>query len=376
MSAFTLLVGDALDRLRELPADSVQTCVTSPPYWGLRDYGVEGQIGLEESLPEFLGRLTAVFREVRRVLRPDGTCWVNMGDTYASSGGAGAVGKSSGLNGTAQHEAKAAAAKLRKRVVGLKPKDKLGVPWRLAFALQDDGWWFRSDVVWSKPNPMPEAVRDRPTVAHEFVFLFTKSERYFYNFEEARERCVVGAAHPRVSATKRGADSLSKQAARAFSRRRGTATDQRQGAYTPEEAAARLEQGKGGASKRMGREPGWRGRVKSNESFNKAVVDVVEFRNWRDVWTIPTQPSSLEHFAAFPEELARRCIIAGSKHGDLVLDPFTGTGTTGIVAITEGRRFVGVELNPAYAAMAEERSRRVTPSLFLRAGGAHERPGT
>lgn len=293
MSAFNLLVGDALERLRELPDDSVQTCVTSPPYWGLRDYGVEGQIGLEESLPEFLERLTAVFREVRRVLRPDGTCWVNMGDTYASSGGAGAVGQNSGLNGTAQHAAKVAAAKLKKRVVGAKPKDKLGVPWRLAFALQDDGWWFRSDVVWAKSNPMPEAVRDRPTVAHEFVFFLSKSERYFYNTPEARERCIVGAAHPRVSATKSGSDSLSKQAARAFSRKRKSAADPRQQEYSPAEAAERLEKGRSKASARMGREPGWRGKMKSNANFNEAVVDLVEFRNWRDVWTIPTQPSSL-----------------------------------------------------------------------------------
>ena len=356
MSAFTLLVGDALERLRELPDDSVQTCVTSPPYWGLRDYGVEGQIGLEATSGEFLSRLVAVFREVRRVLRPDGTCWVNMGDTYASSGRGGGVGENSTINGSHQAAAQAARAKLTNRIVGAKAKDKLGIPWRVAFALQDDGWWFRSDIVWHKPNPMPESVRDRPTVAHEFIFLLSKSEKYFYNTPEARERRVVGAAHPRVSTTKRGADSLSKQAARAFSRRRGTAAEQRQGEYSPEEAAARLE-------------PGWRGKMKSNESFNESVVDVVEFRNWRDVWTIATQPSSLEHFAAFPEELARRCIIAGSKHGDMVLDPFAGTGTTGVVALTEGRRFVGVELNPAYAEMAEQWSRSITPSLFL-AGGA------
>ena len=291
MSAFTLLVGDALERLRELPDDSVQTCVTSPPYWGLRDYGVEGQIGLEATSGEFLSRLVAVFREVRRVLRPDGTCWVNMGDTYASSGRGGGVGENSTINGSHQAAAQAARAKLTNRIVGAKAKDKLGIPWRVAFALQDDGWWFRSDIVWHKPNPMPESVRDRPTVAHEFIFLLSKSEKYFYNTPEARERRVVGA------------------------------------------------------------------------------VDVVEFRNWRDVWTIATQPSSLEHFAAFPEELARRCIIAGSKHGDMVLDPFAGTGTTGVVALTEGRRFVGVELNPAYAEMAEQWSRSITPSLFL-AGGA------
>lgn len=329
--AFRLLVGDAEERLRELPDESVQCAVTSPPYWGLRDYGVEGQIGLEASLADFLHRLVRVFREVRRVLRPDGVAWVNMGDTYSSSGGAGGVGHNSTLDGTAQHEAKRAGAALkRKRVQGLKPKDKLGVPWRLAFALQDDGWWLRSDVIWEKPNPMPEAVRDRPTVAHEFVFLLTKSERYFYNFDEARERCVVGAAHARTA----------KAASRAFN------------------------------AKRMGREPGWRGKVKANASFNEAMTELVEFRNWRDVWRIPTQPSSLEHFAAFPEELARRCIVSGSKPGSLVLDPFAGTGTTGIVALKEGRRFVGVELNPAYAEMAEQRSRGITPSLFLHGGAA------
>lgn len=286
---FKLFVGDAAERLRELPDNSVQTCVTSPPYWGLRDYGVEGQIGLESTLADFLRRLVVVFREVRRVLRPDGTCWVNMGDTYASSGGAGQVGHNSTLNGTAQHEAKNAAVKLRKRVQGMKPKDKLGVPWRLVFALQDDGWWFRSDVVWHKPNPMPEAVKDRPTVSHEFVFLVTKSERYFYNADEARERCVVGAAHARISTS----EASARAAARAFSRKRTAGTEQRQGAYTAEEAAARQVQGKGASSKRMGREPGWRGKVKNNSSYAAAVGEIVEFRNWRDVWTIPTQPSSL-----------------------------------------------------------------------------------
>lgn len=249
-SGWMLLVGDALAQLRTLPAGSVQTCVTSPPYWALRDYGVEGQIGLEP-LPEYIQRLVAVFGEVRRVLRSDGTCWINLGDT----------------------------------------KDKHGIPWRVAFALQDDGWWLRSDIIWAKPNPIPESVCDRPTVSHEFIFLLSKSERYFYNTDEARERCVVEA-------------------------------------------------------------PRWK-------------EDGVGFRNWRDVWTIPSQPSSLEHFAAFPEELARRCIVAGSRLGDTVLDPFAGTGTTGVVALREGRRFVGIELNPAYVEIAERRSRTVTQSLWL-----------
>lgn len=367
--AWQLHVGDALTVLKTFPSASVQMCCCSPPYWGLRDYGVEGQIGLEESPREFLSRLLDVFREVRRVLRDDGTLWLNLGDTYASAGWGGGVGTSSTVNGSSQHEAREARSKLRNRAVGVKLKDKHGIPWRTAFALQDDGWWLRSDVVWHKPNPMPEAVRDRPTVAHEYVFLLTKAERYFYNTEEARERCVVGAAHPRVSTTKSGADSLAKQAARAFSRKRKPSAEDRQQAYSAEEAAARLESGKGAASKRMGREPGWRN--KANPSFNAAMEQLVEFRNWRDVWTIPSQPSGLEHFAAFPEELARRCIVAGSRHGDLVLDPFAGTGTTGIVALKHGRRFIGIELNPAYARMAEERS-RITPSLWVTATGGVE----
>ena len=278
MTAFRLMVGDALEQLRTLPDACVQTCVTSPPYWGLRDYGVEGQIGLEPTSGEFIGRLLEVFRELR------------------------------------------------------------------------------SDIVWHKPNPMPESVRDRPTVAHEFVFLLSKAEKYFYNTEAARERCVVGAAHPRVSATKIGSASLAKRAA---------GVENRQSEYSPEEAAARLQKGRSASSGRMGREPGWRGKQKNNANFDAALAQVVEFRNWRDVWEIPTQPSSLEHFAAFPEELARRCIVAGSREGDTVLDPFAGTGTTGVVALVEGRRFIGCELNPAYAEMAEKRSRTITPSLFL-----------
>lgn len=313
MSPFRLLVGDALEQLRTLPDESVQTCVTSPPYWGLRDYGVEGQIGLEATPREFLERLVEVFREVRRVLKPDGTAWVNMGDTYASAGLGGGVGTSSTVSGSSQSAAREARAKLKNRVVGVKAKDKLGIPWRVAFALQDDGWWLRSDIVWHKPNPMPESVRDRPTAAHEFVFLLTKGKRYFYNAEEAREPAV--SDHPS-----------------------GNGFDRQH----------RLTHAKGSASQ-------WDG--------------VGGLRNWRDVWTIPAQPSSLEHFAAFPEEIARRCIVAGSQTGDTVLDPFAGTGTTGIVALREGRRFVGCELNPAYAEMAEQRSREVTPSLFL-AGGA------
>jgi len=354
VSTFVLHVGDALEQLRALPSDSVQTCVTSPPYWGLRDYGVEGQIGLEPTRSEFIARLVEVFAEVRRVLRGDGTAWVNLGDTYASDSWGGGVGENSPINGSNPTRARAAQQKLKNRLGEAKPKDKHGIPWRVAFALQDDGWWLRADIIFAKTNPMPESVRDRPTVSHEFVFLLSKAERYLYNTEEARERCVVGAAHSR------GAGVNPKAAALAFTARRTSAVES--------EAAERLQKGKSAASARMGREPGRR--QKQNASFSAAVTDLVELRNWRDVWTIPTQPSSLDHFAAFPEELARRCIVAGSRVGDTVLDPFAGTGTTGVVAMKEGRRFVGIELNPRYAEMAEARSRTVTPSLFLAARGA------
>ena len=321
MKAFNLLVGDALERLRELPDESVQTCVTSPPYWGLRDYGMEGQIGLEESPTAFVTRLVRVFREVRRVLRADGTCWVNMGDTYASSGWGGGVGGNSTINGQqTQKESRAARSKLKERVVdGLKPKDLAGVPWRLALALQDDGWWLRQDIIWAKPSPMPESVSDRCTKSHEYVFLLAKSERYFYDADAIR---------------------------------------------TPD---AGVKAGNGFAGRQGGSD---RSRALSGGAGTAQPWQPGTGANARSVWTIATQPSPLEHFAAFPEELPRRCILAGSKHGDMVLDPFTGTGTTGVVALKEGRRFVGVELNPAYAEMAEQRSREVTPSLFLRAGGA------
>lgn len=308
MNTFRLLVGDALEQLRTLPAESVQTCVTSPPYWNLRDYGVDGQLGLEPTVSEYVARLVGVMEQVRRVLRDDGTLWLNLGDSYAGARG-GAQGKNGVFAGRA-------VAKARKRgtttvVEGLKHKDKVGVPWRVAFALQDAGWWLRSEIIWHKPNAMPEAVNDRPSSAHEHVFLLSKSAGYFYSHEAAKERAVS-----------------ERPSGNGFER--------------PE-------------------------RMSISGASAKPWCDVGGLRNWRDVWSIATQPSPLDHFAAFPEELARRCIVGGSLGGQTVLDPFAGTGTTGVVALKEGRHFVGIELNPAYAAMAEARANSTTPSLF---GGA------
>ncbi len=303
-------VGDVLDVLRALPDGSVDACVTSPPYWGLRDYGMEGQIGLESTPEEYVARLVDVFREVRRVLIPHGTCWVNLGDSYAA-GGAGAPSTKSTLSGNGHHgggpKMHAGSAMTRNAPPGLKPKDLVGIPWRVAFALQDDGWWLRSDVIWAKPNPMPESVTDRPTKAHEYVFLLTPSGRYWYDADAIRE-AHVGPLHAPGNTTHNG----------------------------------RLTSSMGHVD-----EPA---RVWGSPAG----------RNARSVWSIATQPYPEAHFAVFPEELPRRCILAGCPEGGTVLDPFTGSGTTLAVARSLGRRAVGIELNPAYAELAARRTRQLS----------------
>ena len=305
-----LLVGECRERLADVPAGSVQTCVTSPPYWGLRDYGVDGQIGLEETPDVFLAELVDVFRSVWRVLRDDGTLWVNMGDTYSGAGQSsnGGYSDKSTLQGFTSENTKGRRQSQggdRVRLSsGLKPKDLCGIPWRLAFALQADGWYLRSDIIWSKPNPMPESVTDRPTKAHEYVFLMTKRPRYFYDADAVREP----VKHPNVL-------------------HKSTHT-------TPAQVAAHF-----------GNPPTNLGRCGTDANG----------RNRRTVWEIPTQPYSEAHFATVPEALVVPCVVAGSREGDTVLDPFAGSGTTGKVAVELGREFIGCELNPAYADLAATR---------------------
>jgi len=306
-----ILTGDCFEVLRTLPADSVQCCVTSPPYWGLRDYGVEGQIGLERTPEEYVARMVEVFREVRRVLRPDGILWLNLGDSYCSTdkwGGGGNTGKHSvATDGTVPSWA----VRTKKAAIpGLKPKDLVGIPWRVAFALQADGWWLRADVIWSKPNPMPESVRDRPTKAHEYVFLFAKSEGYFYDADAIREQHKTPHKH---RATKHGHNAM-----------RGQESIRPRGNMEAVGDPAARYYAHGG-------------------------------RNRRSVWTISTKPFNGAHFATMPWDLVEPCILAGSRPGDLVLDPFSGAGTVGVVAQRHGRGFIGIDLNPAYVEMAENR---------------------
>ena len=385
--------GDVLDRLREMPSESVHCVVTSPPYWGLRSYGVDGAYGLEPTLDEYIAKMVEVFREVRRVLREDGTLWLNLGDAYAASPKGSLNGQDkSGLTSTKTQEHSPAG--ISKLGGGLKPKDLIGLPWHVAFALQADGWWLRSDIIWHKPNPMPESVADRPTRAHEYVFLLTKSKTYYYDAVAIREPAQPWHGYefrPRAPERKEpNPDVRYADKQRGHSRRHAGFNDRW-------DAMAKEEQQAMGANKRT-------------------------------VWSIATQPYSGAHFATYPEKLVEPCILAGTsergvcgecgaqwqrvveqsrtfesgsgrsgnapfgKNGvrvqgggetldvrrgpvvhtattgwqptcghdtepvpAIVLDPFCGSGTTGVVALRHGRSFIGIELNPEYVELARKR---------------------
>ena len=370
--------GDCLDILPTLEPKSIQCCVTSPPYYGLRDYGtatwkggdtgcdhkagrfergglsskqssnagsggdeatgicpkcgairIDSQIGLEPTPDAYVEKLVAVFREVRRVLRDDGTLWLNLGDSYANNKDGNTQGSStSGLHYTNPNkdlEQFRNEQQFKKRVpLGLKPKDLIGIPWRVAFALQADGWWLRQDIIWHKPNPMPESVRDRCTKAHEYIFLLSKSARYYYDADAVKEEATTFENRPFGIVRDRLFDYDSKQKVlRPRTRKVGEGQD--------------------------------------TEIGTKGCCGDTGIRNKRSVWNITTQPYREAHFATFPEEIPRTCILAGSKKGDTILDPFYGAGTTGVVAGKLGREYIGIELNPQYTKLAEDRIWNVQP---------------
>jgi site-specific DNA-methyltransferase (cytosine-N4-specific) len=299
MSESAIYTGDCRDIMRQLIAEGVkvQTCVTSPPYWGLRDYGVAGQIGLEPTLQEYVATMTEVFGLVYELLADDGTCWLNLGDSYANDGKWG--GSTGGIHAGALHGNTSIGR--QKRNSGLKPKDLCGVPWRVAFALQDAGWYLRQDIIWAKPNPMPESVRDRCTKAHEYLFLLTKNQRYYFDADAISEEC----------------DPINW---------RESPTARRE---TPPETGP-----------------------------DSGFINGRKYacRNKRSVWTIATEPYSGAHFAVMPSALVEPCILAGSRPGDIVFDPFLGSGTVASVAERLGRRYIGIDLNPAYQGMQRERT--------------------
>lgn len=462
---FEILEGDVMTLLPMLPDNHFQTIVTSPPYWGLRDYGHAEQIGLEKSFQEWLEKMVEIFEECRRTLRPDGTLWLNIGDSYAGSWGNYMPTGSGGqrLKSTERFSRRAYDGEGEQRRPptsfkqrGIKPKDLIGQPWALAFALRAAGWYLRADIIWAKPNPMPESVNDRPTKAHEYIFLFSKSPKYYYDAEAIKEPVSSttierlsqanfgnqhggikdpmngGAGTPNRSA-RRAVENLKKKMAAGWDTRPGghdtvswntengkkKKTDEIEGqkrlgdfrdkqrghgrrhagfnekyfgkqqegflydhkpghlddyfnfnrphgkaknmavpqGQRPKQPASKKDtkiKELDGAPERMGRYPGWRNNPEAS----------VMTRNKRTVWNIATQPFPDAHFATYPEDLVRPCILAGSKPGDLVFDPFSGSGTTGKVAIDLGRQFVGIEINPEYAAMSR---RRIGGPLFAEA---------
>jgi DNA modification methylase len=345
-----LLHGDCREILPLLDPESIQCCVTSPPYWGLRDYGVGGQLGLEDSPEAYTGHMTDVFGAVKAALRPDGTLWLNLGDSYYNyRPGGGALNAQTVANGNIRSQPQDCQRRETK-IDGLKEKDLVGIPWRTAFALQQPdlkcngcgnvnhqsrwgrfpngrwicpvcekskgheenaGWYLRSDIIWSKPNPMPESVKDRPTKAHEYIFMMSRSDKYYYDHEASKERC-------------------SEENIRDFQRRK-TLDNKGKGAGTYDEARPDLTRSR-------------------TEYMPK------DFRrNRRSVWTVTTKPFTGAHFAVFPPELIEPCILAGTKEGDIVLDPFSGSGTTGMVCKRLKRRYIGIELNEEYLKISPER---------------------
>lgn len=336
--------------LRSLPRAIAHTCVTSPPYWGLRDYGVPGQFGLEPTLKEYLARMVEVFREVRRVLRVDGTLWLNVGDAYDS--GTTAIRCASEKVGS-KHGYWTNPLANRRVQAGLGVKQLLGLPWRLAFALQADGWILRSDVIWAKPNPMPESVTDRPTRAHEYLFLFAKRSRYFYDERAIREP-VTGNAHARG----RGVtpkSSLPRSGVRANAsfhaavNRLVTSRNARTVWAIP--SPPRPTYRSGNRQRRLLVPT----RINDHRGSSIPWADKGNGRNCRSVWWVGTHPFRGAHFATFPEKLVERPILAGSPLGGLVLDPFCGSGTTLAVAKRLGRHYLGIDLNPKYVSMSRRR---------------------
>ena len=325
--------------MRRWAADGVraQTCVTSPPYFGLRDYGVDGQIGMEQTPDEYVAAMVEVFRCVRDVLADDGTLWLNIGDSYCST----APGtKNAPQTKGSKTEAGQWANQRPPTPAGMKPKDLIGIPWMLAFALRADGWYLRQDIIWHKPNPMPESVRDRCTKAHEYVFLLSKSERYFFDSEAMKEPAKEW--HGRAATFDRSGNAVADH----------IIPGQNAALHRPRPSVKRGEfNGKTNAM------PG-------REAFRA----VTPTRNRRSVWTVATRPYKGAHFATFPPALIEPCILAGSRPGDIVLDPFMGSGTTAQVALQHGRRYLGCELNPDYAPLSRERIRNLAAQRAVHVG--------
>lgn len=340
-----ILQGDSLTVLKTLEAESVDCVITSPPYWGLRDYGVGGQLGLEKTPEEYVANMVAVFSEVKRVMKKEGTCWLNLGDSYATSHETGTTDKAkgwtsaTGIGGRQLEHARAGNG-------GLPSKNLVGIPWRVAFALQADGWYLRQDIIWAKPNPMPESVTDRCTKSHEYIFLLTKSPKYYFDNEAIKEPAIYGQKgldnRPAGVVRNREYDYNSKQ-------------NNNPEAYLAKDSRA----GKGRIAY-----TGKRTADTSGKNGQESFVSIAETRNKRSVWTVTTKPFKEAHFATFPEALIEPMVLAGCPKGGIVLDIFMGAGTTAVVAKKNKRNYLGIELNPSYIEIAERRIAGTTNPMF------------
>jgi len=343
----TVLTGDALAKLRELQDESVQCCVTSPPYWGLRDYGNAAQIGREPTPDAYVAKMAQVFREVRRVLTNDGTLWLNLGDSYCNAprGSDNGVENSGGVMQGRDLSGWKTSGSLDKRQSELKNKDLIGIPWMTAFALRADGWFLRSEITWCKKVPMPETVQDSPTSATEKVFLLTKSSKYFYDVEAVRNPPSDSYANdPRwkTGSTDRNQKNGYDEAM----------------AQNPKKLHKVFDKQSGHGRRHAGFNERW------DESEQNGTV--VQGSNMRNYWVLGPEPFPDSHFATFPTEVPKKCILAGSRVGDIILDPFAGSGTTGMVALELGRKATLIELNPKYVELIEQRC-NVTMGLPLTA---------
>ena len=344
-----IICGDALMELAKLPDASVHCCITSPPYWGLRDYGCAGQFGLEKTPEEYVSKLVAVFQEVKRVLRDDGTLWLNLGDSYAGSG---MTGGTDSKEGSAGRTARMFHGNRRDTVIGLKQKDLIGIPWRVAFALQADDWYLRQDIIWAKPNPMPESVRDRCTKAHEYVFMLSKKARYYYDAEAIKEPIK------NTSAARLIQDIDSQVGSNRIPGKTNGPMKAVKFGGNKQCPDTRLQSGKewhpsmagGGTSYRNGHSGYF-------DKDGKPLTGIMA--NKKSVWTVTTQGYREAHFATFPPELIKPMVLAGCPEGGTVLDPFAGSGTTGMVAENLGRNSILIELNPKYIELIRKRTKQV-----------------
>jgi len=336
---------DCMEGMKQLSDNSVDCCITSPPYYGLRDYGVDGQIGLEDTPEQYIARLVDVFREVRRVLKPTGTLWLNLGDSYCGTGSKGDYKDpkyTDGRNGQS--------VSLTQKIDGLKPKDLIGIPWRVALALQADGWWLRQDIIWHKPNPMPESVTDRCTKAHEYIFLMSKSAQYYFDHESIQETAVTqyrerekNNGESAVDTKKRGHGCVCGTTQKSTFGNRNGELDKLHSGNTWEPQHKNLSYD--------GQTPNTIHIARAEGKEEKGFI----VRNKRSVWRVATTPYSGAHFATFPEKLIEPCVLAGCPKDGIILDPFMGAGTTALVATRHYRHYIGFEINPEYCKLIDKR---------------------